>query len=121
MQTSLVRDEEIYEQLGQQIAARRRGLKMTQEKLAAAVGMSRASIANIECGRQNVLLHHLYRFAEALNMSNAADLLPTAVASGRPNAEFLGVPFANENISEKTKAIMSDLVSKALLQRKGKS
>jgi transcriptional regulator with XRE-family HTH domain len=120
VQTSFVRDEEIYERLGQQIAARRRGLKMTQQKLATAVGMSRASIANIECGRQNVLLHHLYRFAEALKMSNAADLLPTAVGSSRHDTEYLGVPFADQSISEQTKAVMSELVSKALSQRKSK-
>lgn len=119
MQTSLVRDEEIYERLGQQIAARRRGLKMTQEKLAAAVGMSRASIANIESGRQNVLLHHLYRFAKALNISHVADLLPVPTPV-HPDNELLGVAFSDENISDANKALMSGLLSIALSQRKAK-
>ena len=119
MQTSLVRDEEIYRILGQQIAARRRYLKMTQSALADKVHMSRASIANIESGRQNVLLHHLYRFAKALNISEVADLLPVPTPV-HPDNELLGVSFSDENISEANKALMSGLVSMALSQRKAK-
>lgn len=120
MQTSLVRDEEIYRVLGQLIAVRRKGFGLTQNELADKVHMSRASIANIERGRQKVMVHQLYRFAEALKVPEVGDLLPLTVVPNRQNADFLGVAFSNENISETNKALMSDLVSKALSQRKVK-
>lgn len=49
---------------------------MKQEELAARVGISRASLANIERGRQSVLVHHLYAIAKALSLA-PADLLPS--------------------------------------------
>jgi transcriptional regulator with XRE-family HTH domain len=57
------------------IRRRRRGLDLSQAELAARLGISRGGLANIETGRQNVLLHQLYRFAAALDMS-VHDLLP---------------------------------------------
>jgi len=46
-----------YQQFGEAMALRRQELDMTQADLAVRVGLSRASIANIERGRQSVLLH----------------------------------------------------------------
>lgn len=37
--------------------------------------LARSSITKIETGRQRVLLHQVYRFAEVLNL-NICDLLP---------------------------------------------
>lgn len=52
---------------------------MTQERLAVLIGMSRASLANIETGRQTVLIHHLYRIAEQLQL-DITDLLPIQIS-----------------------------------------
>src|SRR6185436_8629195 len=49
--------------------------KMTQQTLAEAVGVSRASIANIERGHHRVQLHVLYDIATALD-AEPHDLLP---------------------------------------------
>jgi transcriptional regulator with XRE-family HTH domain len=70
--------ESIYEHIGEVIRTRRKALKprLTQEGLAQRVGISRASLANIETGRQNVLVHQLYAFAKALNLSPGDFLLP---------------------------------------------
>ena len=65
----------LYREIGGMICRRRRALDLTQAKLAAKLGMSRGALANIETGRQNLLLHQLYRFAAALEM-NIHDLLP---------------------------------------------
>jgi transcriptional regulator with XRE-family HTH domain len=65
----------LYREVGSLIRRRRRALDLTQAKLAARLGMSRGALANIETGRQNLLLHHLYRFASALEV-NIHDLLP---------------------------------------------
>lgn len=58
----------IYEAFGQLLGTARRGAHLTQEKLGELVGLSRTSITNIECGRQAIQLHQLYRFAEVLNL-----------------------------------------------------
>ena len=72
-------DEAIYNAFGRAVATRRKELSASlKADLAGRVGMSRASIANIERGRQNVLLHHVYSLASsALEFANLADLLPT--------------------------------------------
>jgi len=73
--------EPIYKTIGSIIRRRRRRLELPQTKLAAKLGMSRATLANIETGRQRLLVHHLYAFAEALDVK-LSDLLPQAVRVG---------------------------------------
>ena len=73
---TVVDGQRLYRQVGARIKSRRKHLGWTQERLAQHVGLSRASLANIEIGRQNVLLHRLYRIAGTLNVE-VADLLPS--------------------------------------------
>jgi transcriptional regulator with XRE-family HTH domain len=73
--------EPIYKTIGGIIRQRRRRLELPQTKLAAQLGISRATLANIETGRQRVLVHHLYALAEALDMK-PTDLLPQMINSG---------------------------------------
>jgi transcriptional regulator with XRE-family HTH domain len=61
--------------VGDMILAARKARQLTQEKLAGAVGLSRAQIANIEAGRRDVSLKTLARFAEALH-TTMRDLVP---------------------------------------------
>ena len=68
--------DETYEALGRAIRERRTAKRMTQRELAENVGLSRASVANIERGRQSVLVDHLIRFAAALEV-RPTDLLPS--------------------------------------------
>jgi transcriptional regulator with XRE-family HTH domain len=65
----------LYEALGALIRRRRRALDLTQDKLAGRLGISRGALANIETGRQNILLHQLVRLAAALEM-DIHELLP---------------------------------------------
>jgi len=58
-----------------------RSKAVTQEQLAKAVGLSRMSVANIEAGRQKLLLHHAILIAHALGMSLTelvAPLIPSS-------------------------------------------
>src|SRR5436309_1364353 len=70
----------IYSALGELIRRRRKHFKWTQARLAAQLSISRGSLANIETGRQKVLVHQLYAIAKALDWS-PIDLLPPVDAS----------------------------------------
>lgn len=82
----------MYPLIGGIVRRRRKQLGMTQEKLAGQVSMSRAALANIEIGRQNVLVHQLYSLAGALDLS-PEDLLPQiANASAAADLDELPLP-----------------------------
>ncbi len=72
-------EDALYLAVGKAIAVRRDELELTQQALADAVGLSRASLANIETGRQKILLHYLYRIAATLKVPRIEDLLPVSV------------------------------------------
>jgi transcriptional regulator with XRE-family HTH domain len=74
--------ESVYRHIGAVIRKGRKKFKprLTQEALAQRVGISRASLANIETGRQSVLVHQLYALAGALDLAPADFLLPTTDA-----------------------------------------
>jgi transcriptional regulator with XRE-family HTH domain len=67
--------DSIYKDIGVIIRARRKALQMTQEVLSKKLGISRGALANIETGRQNILVHQLYNYASILGL-NVSDLLP---------------------------------------------
>jgi transcriptional regulator with XRE-family HTH domain len=68
----------IYKEIGAIIRAKRKKLGLKQENLASELRISRGSLANIETGRQNMLVHQLYNFAKVLHLS-PVDLLPALV------------------------------------------
>lgn len=57
---------------------------VTQDEFSRRSGVSRATIANIERGRQSVTIGTLYRLSRALNM-DAGTLLNKAVHSAYPD------------------------------------
>ncbi len=65
----------LYKRLGSTVKAKRRALGLTQQQLAKQLGISRASLANVETGRQRVLVHQVYELADQLNV-NVHELLP---------------------------------------------
>lgn len=67
----------LYRHIGEAVRRRRRELELTQEGLAERLDISRASLANIETGRQRILIHHLYSLARALGQEITA-LLPAS-------------------------------------------
>ena len=60
---------EIYLHIGTLVKMRRKELGLTQQKLASRLGISRASLANVEVGRQSVLVHQLFDYAETLGLA----------------------------------------------------
>jgi transcriptional regulator with XRE-family HTH domain len=82
----------IYGRIGDLIRQRRKLLDLTQEGLAGQLGISRASLASIETGRQNILVHQLYGLASALNL-NPQDFLPAIpVAVRKGHSSELPLP-----------------------------
>jgi len=70
-----------YSEIGARIRERRKNhLNKTQEEIRKLIGISRASLANIEAGNQRIYIHQLYSAAAALDM-DITDLLP------RPNPQ----------------------------------
>ena len=115
----------VYGAFGDAVSTRRKALGLTQNQLAGKVGISRASIANIESGRQNILLHHVYALAAALEFAKVADLLP-ALPQRQPGGE-LKMTLSNQTLSKQTlsqsaEAQVADLIASALAPRRsGKS
>lgn len=108
-------DEAIYRAFGRAVATRRRQLDLTQADLAAKVGISRASVANIESGRQSVSLHHVYSLASALEFSKVSDLLP---AQPKPATQGdLEMILSDVTVTARGKAQITDLIASALAQR----
>ena len=69
-------EQSIYAELGRAVATRRKMVGLTQAEVAKAVGISRASIANSESGRQKVLLHQVYGLVKALDLKAITELVP---------------------------------------------
>ena len=78
---------------------------MTQSEIATKVGISRASVANIEAGRQKVLLHQVYLFASALSLQSITELISQS-ATVMP--ADLHVPVSRDDLSDKQKAQVND-------------
>ncbi|MFG7180699.1 helix-turn-helix domain-containing protein [Burkholderia pseudomallei] len=64
------------ESIGMLLRALRRSRGLTQDALSKRIGLSRASIANMELDRQNVSLDTLQRFANALGYEVKLQIKP---------------------------------------------
>ena len=64
-------------QFGERLSSVRRARRVSQAELGRRIGFSRATVANLESGGQNVQLHQVYSIARALD-TPIDDLLPRA-------------------------------------------
>ncbi|MGB0065764.1 MAG: helix-turn-helix transcriptional regulator [Terracidiphilus sp.] len=67
---------------GQRVAEARRRAGLTQRELAQQIKMSRASVANIEAGKQPVQIQMIFELAERLHVQ-PADLIPAISETGK--------------------------------------
>lgn len=65
-----------YELIGRRIKALREKMNLTQESLAESIGLSRASLANYESGKQAIQISVLYKVAKILK-AEICDILPS--------------------------------------------
>lgn len=90
------------------VASRRKRLGMTQAETASLAGMSRAALANIEVGRQNLAVHQLYQLAAALQLDSAGKLLPVRARERGLNDAELTIP--STGLSELQRAQVEQVV-----------
>nr|WP_294566579.1 helix-turn-helix transcriptional regulator [uncultured Rhodopila sp.] len=102
----------IYETFGEQVRERRDSLRMTQLQLSALIGLTRGSVANIEAGRQSVLLHQFLAIAAALQLT-PEQLLP-AHTEALPAGEMTDMP---ESVLNALKSIRKSAGARAPARR----
>ena len=110
----VVDPEKIYEELGETIKRLRKDVGYTQAKLSSQAGISRASLANIEAGRQQILVHHIYKIASALQLDSPMQLLPTAPSCESFEASLPSLSFSDEKLTESQREQIAGLVSKGM-------
>lgn len=81
--------EPLYAIIGTRVRVAREAVELSQEQLAAAVGLTRTSITNLEMGRQQTPLHTLYEIANAINVP-LKDLLPDYPEQAPPPLDAIG-------------------------------
>jgi transcriptional regulator with XRE-family HTH domain len=100
----------IYRSFGRTVAQRRRAISKTQEQVAREIGLSRASLANIERGSQKVFLHQIIALTQALELESVHEIVPSKppvhVASTPERIRTSGA----RNLSKNQRDLVSSLV-----------
>lgn len=117
----MIRDEKLYEIIGQRLLEQRSHLKMTQDVLAEKVGVLRTSIANIEAGRQKAPLGLLFRLCTALgielssilpNNKEVADYNMVSLELGDEEGVVVSVNEPEADVSDDTSKKIQNLYNK---------
>ncbi|PDT01409.1 transcriptional regulator [Rhizobium chutanense] len=88
LQFTAMSDMELYRRLGRAVAKRRDELGMTQAEVATKLGLSRASLANLESGRQRIMVHQLFALVHALKLNSILELVPETWTPAEPLPEI---------------------------------
>jgi transcriptional regulator with XRE-family HTH domain len=96
-----------YRRLGISIRDRRRQQRITQEAIAAHMGLTRTSIVNIEKGRQHLAVHQLVRMSDLLGCA-PGDLIPSAQEDA-----MLSEKFRDKLSDQKALSFMSEISAEA--------
>lgn len=102
----------VYEAFGTEVRRQRDKLGWTQLELSKRIGLTRGSVANIEAGRQSVLLHQFLAIATALKLA-PEQLLPAETATP-PTGETSDMP---ESVLDAVRAIRKSASSRAPSRR----
>ncbi len=106
----MIDDDLIYIHIGKKIKTVRDKADLTQESLADAIGVSRASIANYESGKQSIYISDLYKIADALNIE-IRELLPPLQEIKMKSLPEKQLKEA-KNLTEKEKKEIVELIEK---------
>lgn len=104
--------DQIYALFGRRVAEARAKAELTQMGLAEKVGLSRASIANIEAGRQRIVLHQAIEIAEAVGARSVTELLPVdLLRPGTNNPKGLELTLSGSHVSKSEAAKIAQIVA----------
>ena len=106
-------DMELYRRLGRAVAERRGELGITQSAVAEKLGLSRASLANLENGRQRIMVHQLFALVDALKLKSILDLVPKVWMPQEPLPE---IRLSGSTISPREQSGVESLVASALVE-----
>ena len=98
--------------LGQSLRELRVENRLTQDGLAKLTGLSRASIANMETGRQAISAYQAYQIATALQLESVDTLYPIILDDAEDETmKIFHSPNLNEAQLKQLKAFMAQPVS----------
>jgi transcriptional regulator with XRE-family HTH domain len=98
--------DSFYQRLGARIRDRRRAKRITQEVMAAHMGLTRTSIVNIEKGRQHLAVHQLVRMSDLLGCA-PGELIPAKEDA------VLSDKFRDQLSDQKALSFMSEISAEA--------
>jgi len=108
MPVNIPNQQFFYKTVGRKVRQEREKRGLTQEALGSLVSLTRASVTNIENGRQKILLHTLIGLAAALKVS-ASDLLPSPESNLISDIDEQQFP---EDLSEREREWIKSIVAK---------
>lgn len=103
---------ELYRRLGRVVADRRAEKGLTQGQVGAQLGLTRASVANIENGRQRIMVHQLFVLANILKCKSILELVPETWAFETAGAKLKEL--SGQKLSPKEEASVQGLLATAL-------
>lgn len=104
---------ELYRRLGLAVSDRRRQLGLTQSTVAHKLGLSRASVANLENGRQRIMVHQLFALVNALQLKSILDLVPEAWAPSEPLPD---IKVSGSTLSPQQRSAIEALLASAFVE-----
>lgn len=110
--------EPIYVELGRRVLQERYRAGWTQQDVAGQVGMSRASIANVETGRQRLMLHQVMKLAEVFSI-RVEDLLGVAL-NELPASKIIDA-VRKENVALRSRVADMESALRAIAERAARS
>jgi transcriptional regulator with XRE-family HTH domain len=118
---TLPRVPELYAEFGTILRAARRDASLSQADLGRTIGLSRASVANIEAGRQHVALDQLFDLAHALGCE-PCELLPRLDdAPAGDHVPGLATEVARQGLNPDLTSVFVELLDRALEVSHGSS
>jgi len=96
----------LYEVIGRRVRQARERQQLKQEEVAARVGLSRATITQVESGHQKLPLQSLYLIAAALGAA-IFDLLPTVDELSSTNQDILARVSTDPNLKDDERAALT--------------
>lgn len=101
--------DSFYQRFGEAVARHRNVKAMTQADLARKLGMSRASLANIERGEQRVYLHQAIQMAGELGLEDMSELIPHNKRLEAP--PLADVSHSGDRVNRTQERVIKQLVS----------